>query len=933
MMKKFIFLFLTIIVQQCWSQSLTGWTHYYAPAYGNMNIGNSVANAGPEEVVLLDKSTLAYTRYDFPSDFRQINIHNSSYTSGIFTYSCLPYITNGPGASVIVKGCHNSYQFDGTSYTPIVNYLGYPIDSIYFLSNIGGSDFFVSTDHKLHKYDGTTHTIFDSSNSPYDPSYYFSVYAAINDDIFMPSAYGIQLYHSGTWLLYDTTFFGQHYINVQALSTSPTSDFTFFNPYDTAIHTYINATATWTSMNLPSAMVHNSSYIYITSTMYDITGSLWIAGDSIFCRFDGSSFYDYFPSIATYGAMLNYITLSSPLASNKILFNDYYHNYIFDASTLTTIKHDDPHAVLSGNQLLPSLKDNNGNLWFGAATYGQENGLMKYDSIWHILPITNYTMPSYFYGGIFTIKQDTGNAIVFGGGDISSNGPILVNDTTISELDPSHVFDKPVYDLAIDQNHHYWYGGIGAGASLGLAEYDGISISFHNNFTSSESVYTVDIDSLDNKWVGYSSFDGIYKYDGSTWINYAMGTSPLPNDTVYKIIKQPNTNNMWFCTANGFAELSSGVWTIYNTSNTPLPSNVAEYVYFADDGSTWFATQNGFASLNGTTWEVYTTANSQLHNSDIESILLDNDCNVWIATENGLSFVHNQCASSHGKNISGNVFHPSNIPADNTLIYIYKLNSTGTDVEQIENVYTDNVGKFYYTVQDTGVYFFQAVVNPALFPGEITSYEDSSVVIQQSAQLHISGDGNFNTNIWLKGSQSLAGSCYFKGKLVSSTERVGSVRIVLMNGGNPIASVLSNFDGSFQFNNLAVSTYTLWIDKYGFNNTTAPFAIVDCINDATIFPYILYPNQLVSAVNNISENANALSIYPNPASENIIIRYVSTSKNVVVKMYDVTGQLVRSTTNIVSGENTVNISALAKGLYLLSVQDGTTTITKRFIKQ
>jgi hypothetical protein len=81
------------------------------------------------------------------------------------------------------------------------------------------------------------------------------------------------------------------------------------------------------------------------------------------------------------------------------------------------------------------------------------------------------------------------------------------------------------------------------------------------------------------------------------------------------------------------------------------------------------------------------------------------------------------------------------------------------------------------------------------------------------------------------------------------------------------------------------------------------------------------------------ENANALSIYPNPASENIIIRYVSTSKNVVVKMYDVTGQLVRSTTNIVSGENTVNISALAKGLYLLSVQDGTTTITKRFIKQ
>ncbi len=90
---------------------------------------------------------------------------------------------------------------------------------------------------------------------------------------------------------------------------------------------------------------------------------------------------------------------------------------------------------------------------------------------------------------------------------------------------------------------------------------------------------------------------------------------------------------------------------------------------------------------------------------------------------------------------------------------------------------------------------------------------------------------------------------------------------------------------------------------------------------------------LTTEIVTIPPNENELNIYPNPASENITINYTSTSKNVSIKIYDTTGKLVKRIDNIKSGENTINISELENGLYLLNLQDGDNSATKRFIKQ
>ena len=97
-------------------------------------------------------------------------------------------------------------------------------------------------------------------------------------------------------------------------------------------------------------------------------------------------------------------------------------------------------------------------------------------------------------------------------------------------------------------------------------------------------------------------------------------------------------------------------------------------------------------------------------------------------------------------------------------------------------------------------------------------------------------------------------------------------------------------------------------------------------------PMYTFNTGTIMGINNI-ENENTLSVYPNPASENITINYTSSSKNTSLKIYDATGRLVKNMENIKSGESTINISELESGLFLINLQDGNNSITKRFIKQ
>ncbi|MBN8695484.1 MAG: T9SS type A sorting domain-containing protein [Bacteroidetes bacterium] len=91
------------------------------------------------------------------------------------------------------------------------------------------------------------------------------------------------------------------------------------------------------------------------------------------------------------------------------------------------------------------------------------------------------------------------------------------------------------------------------------------------------------------------------------------------------------------------------------------------------------------------------------------------------------------------------------------------------------------------------------------------------------------------------------------------------------------------------------------------------------------------PN-IVTSINNYSANDN-ITLYPNPALDQISITSQDISTIQKISVYDLTGRLVKDVNNIHSKETAINISDLESGIYFLTVNDGKRSQTQKFIKQ
>lgn len=93
------------------------------------------------------------------------------------------------------------------------------------------------------------------------------------------------------------------------------------------------------------------------------------------------------------------------------------------------------------------------------------------------------------------------------------------------------------------------------------------------------NICTITIDHQGNKWIGVSGDcsggtrtpGGIVKFDGTTWTVYDQSNSDLPSD-IFSSITIDNQGNKWIGTLDsGLAKFDGTNWTVYNTSNSDLP--------------------------------------------------------------------------------------------------------------------------------------------------------------------------------------------------------------------------------------------------------------------------------------------------------------------------------------------------------------------------
>jgi uncharacterized delta-60 repeat protein len=84
---------------------------------------------------------------------------------------------------------------------------------------------------------------------------------------------------------------------------------------------------------------------------------------------------------------------------------------------------------------------------------------------------------------------------------------------------------------------------------------------------------------------------------------------------------------------------------------------------------------------------------------------------------------------------------------------------------------------------------------------------------------------------------------------------------------------------------------------------------------------------ITTGINNINAD-HSISVFPNPANNEIRIKYISLNVNIKVSLSDVLGNVIQNT-ELNNGEAILNTSLLPDGIYLLKVQDA---VTKIFVR-
>ncbi|MFI5218703.1 MAG: T9SS type A sorting domain-containing protein [Bacteroidia bacterium] len=114
---------------------------------------------------------------------------------------------------------------------------------------------------------------------------------------------------------------------------------------------------------------------------------------------------------------------------------------------------------------------------------------------------------------------------------------------------------------------------------------------------------------------------------------------------------------------------SQSPFTIYNTSNSPLPENSVRCVAFDTSGLKWIGTDFGLATFDDTNWTIYNTSNSGLPDNAIRSVAIDRFNNKWIGTFLGGLVKYD--------GISWTVFNSANSPLPDDYIKTIAFDTAG----------------------------------------------------------------------------------------------------------------------------------------------------------------------------------------------------------------------------------------------------------------
>jgi len=552
-------------------------------------------------------------------------------------------------------------------------------------------------------------------------------------------------------------------------------------------------------------------------------------------------------------------------------------------------------------------------------------------------------------GDVTALEIDTDNYIWFTVRKWASyHGGLGCFDTETEEwtgytMANSGLPSEELYDIAIDAQGNKWI----ATADTGLVKFDEENWTVWHTGNSNipgNNVTDILVDSDGIKWLAVQDY-GLVKFDDESFTSYNVSNSILSYHWITCV--HCNENGAWIGVGSisnpmGVAHYQNSEWSLYNMSNSNLPSN--RILSFDTDsyGHIWAATtdadnsEGGIACFDGNEWTYYNYYNSILPYNNFLSIKIDTNNVKWLGADGeGLIMFDEQAQ----------------------ICEVYKTYNSGIPGNHVSDLDFDNEGNIWLGTCYNGIARFDKEDEWIIYNtsnSNIPSNEISCILVDNEENIWVGTEGDclgkFDGSSW-----HIYGYSYGLEKINDiALASDGSVWVAGFRYPSATEGGLVKIDGD------VVTVYDMGNSLLPDTRTSALFFDTnDNLWIGTWLEYVAVFNEggIVSVDENeeITDITFSLFNYPNPFSSSTTISFnlaTKSHKNAQIEIYNIKGQLVKNFelrtppvlrrssasedgnsefTKVVWNGKDDNGKSVSSGIYLYRLSSGDESCTRKMI--
>ena len=396
-----------------------------------------------------------------------------------------------------------------------------------------------------------------------------------------------------------------------------------------------------------------------------------------------------------------------------------------------------------------------------------------------------------------------------------------------------------------------------------------------------------------------------------TWIEYTPQNTGIPLAAVREIVID-STNAKWFATDNGLMRLKNNVWTVWDTTNSPLIDQYIISITKDKTNNIWVSTRNnGIYRFDGENWTRFYYTNFGFTLREIGTIRVDNNNTLWACSMflGLLKHIVNDHWIRYSKLTSG-------FPDFSATYVTFEGNTkwAGTPTQGIAK-YNDTNWVLY---------------NSGNVPGLSNEIHGIAIDKNNNKWFCTRGGGlakfNSDENQWTIYRTTNSGIPW------NSTHR-----IYIDKNNNKWIACGDGLGGFVIYND------TTWIYPTEFGNETTTDFMEDKHGNmwiCQIVRILVYNPKGVIGINNIPElipsEYQLFQNYPNPFNPTTQIKYaISKNSNVILKVYNILGKeistLINQRQNSGNYQITFDAKDLPSGIYFYKLQVNDFTDIKKMV--